>query len=148
MVGMDINPGKLRFLRGTNPFLVRGTAFHLPFRAGVFSLIVNSEVIEHIAKSDSLFLEMNRVLAPGGTLVLGTPDYESKIRRFGEYCYHALLPNACADDHISQYTLAELKALLPEFGFELVNHRYVWGAELIVKARKTRSVGAAGDSTS
>jgi dolichol-phosphate mannosyltransferase len=135
-VGVDLNAAKLRFLRGSNPLLVRASAFHLPFRGSAFAATVCSEVIEHVAKSDELFREMNRVLQPGGALVLGTPDYSTRAWRFVEYWYQKLLPNAYADEHISHYTRAELLELLPRFGFEVLACRFVFGAELIVLARK------------
>jgi SAM-dependent methyltransferase len=139
MIGLDVNAGKLRYLRRTNPLLVRGSAFELPVRSGSMSAVLCSEVIEHIPKSDDLLREMNRVLEPGGTLVLGTPDYSSWVWRFVEYWYQRLLPNAYADEHISHYTRAELEGLLPQFGFEVTACRYVLGAELLLRARKVTS---------
>lgn len=136
MIGLDVNAGKLRYLRRTNPLLVRGSAFALPVRSGSMSAVLCSEVIEHIPKSDDLLLEMNRVLEPGGSLVLGTPDYSSRVWCFVEYWYQRLLPNAYADEHISHYTRAELEGLLPRFGFEVSDRRYVLAAELLLKARK------------
>lgn len=37
--------------------------------------MINSEVIEHVPQDPAIMGEMRRVLRPGGTLVLGTPDY-------------------------------------------------------------------------
>lgn len=136
MVGMDTNPSKLRFLRATNPRLVRGSAFSLPFRSGVFSTVVCSEVIEHIPKADSLLHEMYRVLEVGGTLILGTPDYSSRIWCFIEYCYGKLMPMAYADEHISHYTREEVMGLLTQKGFEVLSVQYIVRSEMIVAARK------------
>jgi SAM-dependent methyltransferase len=136
MVGMDVNASKLRYVHSTNPLLVQGTAFSLPFRDEAFSSVICSEMIEHVHKSDALFLEMNRVLEPRGTLVLGTPDYASGVWRFVEFWYHKLLPNAYADEHVSHYTREELCGLLRRFGFEVLAQRYIFWGELILRARK------------
>jgi dolichol-phosphate mannosyltransferase len=136
MVGLDVNAAKLRYLRLTNPYLAQGSAFCLPFRDAAFSTLVSSEVIEHVPKSVALFAEMNRVLEPGGTLVLGTPDYASRWWRWAEYWYQLLLPNAYADEHVSHYTRAELCDLLDRSGFEVLSCSYVFRAELVVHARK------------
>ncbi len=140
MLGMDVNLKKMRTLRTSNPFLVQGSAFELPVASRSVSTVISSEVIEHIRKADILFSEMNRVLTEGGTLVLGTPDYATWIWNFVEYWYQKLLPNAYADEHISHYTHKELNELLTRFGFEAVAHRYVFGGELIIKARKVRDL--------
>jgi ubiquinone/menaquinone biosynthesis C-methylase UbiE len=136
MVGLDVNVGKLRFLRSTNPRLVRGSAFALPFRRGSFSTVVCSEVIEHIPMNDSLFEEMARVLEPGGTLVLGTPDYDSRLWIWIEYLYKRLMPGGYADEHISHYTSAGLVDLLRRFGFEVVSKQSILGAEVIFECKK------------
>jgi 2-polyprenyl-3-methyl-5-hydroxy-6-metoxy-1,4-benzoquinol methylase len=44
-----------------------------PYDDGHFRAVICSDVIEHVQKPDSLLLEMWRVLAPGGALVVTTP---------------------------------------------------------------------------
>jgi SAM-dependent methyltransferase len=46
----------------------------LPFPAGFFSSIVSNSVLEHIDKVDLVILEANRVLIPGGKLVICVPN--------------------------------------------------------------------------
>jgi dolichol-phosphate mannosyltransferase len=136
MVGVDLNVSKLRFLKSTNPRLVQGGVGSLPFRDAVFSAVVCSEVIEHIPKSATLFEEMNRVLAPGGTLVLGTPDYASRTWRFIEFWYDRLMPQAYGDEHISHYTEEELRELLAKFGFKVKSVHKIVRSEVIFEAIK------------
>jgi SAM-dependent methyltransferase len=45
----------------------------LPFQSGEFDTILLSDVLEHIAKPAELWLEMARILQPGGTLIMNTP---------------------------------------------------------------------------
>lgn len=54
----------------------------LPFRAQSFDVITAIELIEHLENPHSLFREVNRVLKPGGTFILTTPNlthYWSKL---------------------------------------------------------------------
>jgi len=46
----------------------------LPYEAGQFQLVTSSEVVEHVENYRALLRDIARVLAPGGTLVLTTPN--------------------------------------------------------------------------
>lgn len=135
-IGADIEIAKLRFLRRTNRRLVRASTFHLPFPDHAFSTVVSSQVIEHIPYDRRIFLELNRVLEPGGTLVIGTPDYARASWRFIEWVYQLLLPNAYGDDHITHYTRRSLLEELATAGFAIVRYRYILAGELIVQCAK------------
>jgi SAM-dependent methyltransferase len=140
MTGLDVNLRKLRFLRRKDPSrsLVCGSAFALPFRTGAFSTLVCSEVIEHVPKSRVLIAEMNRVLEAGGRLVLGTPDYSSRIWRIVEWCYGRLIPTGYEEEHISHYTGEEVRTLLPSVGFVIRSEHTIAASERIVHAEKVR----------
>jgi len=67
----------------------------LPFKDGQFDAVVTFQVIEHI-ENDRLFLaEVHRVLAPGGVLLLTTPNRRQSLSRnpwhIREYEAHELL---------------------------------------------------------
>ena len=67
-----------------------------------------SQVIEHVPKDSPILDELCRVLAPGGRLVLGTPDYANWQWVYIEKLY-GLVPGGYKDEHISHYTNAELR---------------------------------------
>ncbi len=135
-VAMDIQMRKLRFLSSSNLFRVCGSTFELPFADRCFDAVIHSQVIEHVPFDDRIFSELRRVIAPGGTLVIGTPDYGRPWWPIIEFFYKTILPNAYADEHISHYTKASLFAWLEKYQFTPLEHKYICGGELIVKARK------------
>ncbi len=135
-VGLDLSAAKLRFLAPRHRLLVRGDTARLPFRAGAFAAVISSEVIEHIPDTDELWAELDRVLAPGGILVVGTPDYARPLWRLIERIYGLVLPQAYAGEHITHYTRRSLEARLASLGYAIEARRTVGLCELILKARK------------
>jgi len=141
-VGMDILQRKLRWLRPRHARLVRGSCDRLPFRDGRFAAVINSEVIEHVPDTPEVWTEMWRVLRPGGTLILGTPDYGRWLWWVLEWVYGRLLPGAYAKEHITHFTREELARRLRAAGYEVLDCRYVGFSEMIFKARKPAAAGA------
>lgn len=139
-VAFDLALRKLRFLKQTNPLRVQGSTFALPFPDSSFAQAVHSQVLEHIPFDPVIFHELNRVLKPGGILVVGTPDYGRVWWPIIEYFYGKILPNAYADEHITHYTKPLLVDILAEFNFRTLAYRYICGGELIVKAEKVGEV--------
>jgi dolichol-phosphate mannosyltransferase len=135
-VGMDILQRKLRWLRPRHARLVRGSCDRLPFRDGSFAAVINSEVIEHVPDAPEVWTEMWRVLRPGGTLILGTPDYGRWLWWALEWIYGVVLPGAYAKEHITHFTSEELARRLRAAGYEVLDCRYVGFCEMIFKARK------------
>lgn len=135
-VGLDLSFKPLRFRKQTNRFLVNGDAHALPFPDAAFAAVICSEMLEHVPFDARIFRELSRVLRPGGTLVVGTPDYGRWQWPFIEWFYNRLLPGAHGHDHVERYTEASLRARLIEFGFEPLEAASIWRAELILKCRK------------
>jgi SAM-dependent methyltransferase len=51
----------------------------LPFADGAFDTVLSFQVFEHVVDVDHYLGEIRRVLAPGGTLVLVTPDRSTRL---------------------------------------------------------------------
>jgi 2-polyprenyl-3-methyl-5-hydroxy-6-metoxy-1,4-benzoquinol methylase len=51
----------------------------LPFEAGSFQTVLSFQVIEHVSDPDAYLREIARVLEPGGTLVMATPDRRTRL---------------------------------------------------------------------
>jgi dolichol-phosphate mannosyltransferase len=135
-VGVDVLLRKLRYARRFGAHLVNASGFQLPFRDGTFGCVVCSQVIEHVPRDAPILAELDRVLAPGGRLVLGTPDYGGWQWPAIEAVYARVAPNAYADEHVTHYTRSELVSLFEKLGYALEEERYILRAELILGLRK------------
>ncbi len=135
-VGLDMQLRKLRWLRSPGRLLLQGSLTALPFADGAFDAVICSEVIEHIAREDIDLTDMVRVLAPEGTLVLGTPDYGRWSWRTLENVYKKVFPQGYATEHINPYTRQELRRELERLGLVVLDVQYVFGSEMIFRAAK------------
>ena len=135
-VALDVLVNKLRFARRFPVSRVRASGFALPFANERFPCVLCSQVIEHVPMVPSMIDELCRVLAPGGQLVLGTPDYDRWEWVWMEKAYGMAAPGGYADEHISHYTR---KGLLDDFarrGYAHEATRYILRGELILAFRK------------
>jgi len=141
-VGLDMQIRKLRWLRAPGRQLVQASLMELPFSDGSFDAVICSEVIEHIPRDSIDLGDMVRVLAPGGTLVLGTPDYGRWIWRALEGLYKKIFPQGYATEHINPYTRRELRQEIERLGLTVFDVQYVAGSEMIFRAEKPPDAAA------
>jgi SAM-dependent methyltransferase len=78
VIGVDIDPAAVAHASRTyaleNLEFRQGSATELPLESASIELVVSFETLEHLAEHDLMLAEIRRVLVPGGTLVLSTPD--------------------------------------------------------------------------
>ncbi|WP_310473813.1 methyltransferase domain-containing protein [Sandarakinorhabdus sp.] len=78
VTGVDISAAAIRIAKlrhgSDNTTFVIADCFDLPFAAASFDVVVANEMIEHVADHDALIIEARRVLAPGGLLLVSTPN--------------------------------------------------------------------------
>jgi dolichol-phosphate mannosyltransferase len=141
-VGMDMQIRKLRWLRAPGRQLVQGSLSALPFGDERFDCVISSEVIEHIPRDEVDLSDMVRVLARGGTLILGTPDYGRWRWRALEGAYKKVFPQGYATEHINPYTRVELRKEIEKLGLTVLDVQYVGGSEMIFRAVKPREAAA------
>jgi ubiquinone/menaquinone biosynthesis C-methylase UbiE len=135
-VGLDMQIRKLRWMRAPGRQLVAGSLLELPFADRSFDAVICSEVIEHIPTEAIDLTDMVRVLRPGGTLVLGTPDYGRWIWRTLENLYKKVFPQGYATEHINPYTRRSLRREIEGMGLTVQDVQYVAASEMIFKAVK------------
>ena len=138
-VCIDILRRKLRYDRKFGRPLVHGSGFTLPVPDASFPCVLCSQVIEHVPKESPILEELERALAPGGRLVLGTPDYSRWEWVVTEKLYGWAAPGAYADEHIGHYTREELIARYTGMGWTHEATRYILRGELILAFRKPKA---------
>jgi SAM-dependent methyltransferase len=90
-------------------------AHPLPFHDGAFDALFAGELIEHLPDVRPGIAEFRRVLRPGGTLILTTPNR----RRLANVVDGSERPYS--PDHLSELSFDEVVALLADSGFELLH---------------------------
>lgn len=61
-------------LLGVEPMLAGALAEHLPLKEGALGSVISYDVIEHVGNQKRYASEIGRVLAPGGTVAMVTPN--------------------------------------------------------------------------
>ena len=135
-IGVDISFSKMRYMRRYRLPVVNGSIFRLPFPDATADCVICSEVIEHIPMEATAFQELDRILKPGGILILGTPDYGTWIWPAIERLYRLLIPGGYADEHISHYSSDHLHLILSAMGYKILDRQYILRGELILAAER------------
>ena len=107
-----------------------GIDARLPIRSGSIDIVVMSEVIEHLVDTDSAIEEAHRVLRPGGTLLLSTPNLAAWYNRgllafgiqpvFSEVSLRSVFgrPGSQVAGHLHMFTRRALVDFLAAYGFD------------------------------
>ena len=104
----------------------------LPFADASFELVHCGDGIEHLENPLRALRELARVLAPGGTLVLTTPNYASLERRLRFLLSGSLakplprrgaVPDAGPHGHVSPLPLTQIAWMAERAGLALVSSR-------------------------
>ncbi len=83
VVGTDVNPWALEEARGNVPqgqFLQLSAQDMHALEDGSFQIVIAKHVIEHLPDPDQALGEFSRLLAPGGILLMATPNLDSPMR--------------------------------------------------------------------
>jgi SAM-dependent methyltransferase len=114
VLSLDMSDHALRFCRERGlTGLVRARGEFLPVKSDAFQAIVALDIFEHIDDHKAAFAQAERVLAPGGLLVLSVPAFQFL---WG--------PHDVALHHFRRYTKRQVDAELKAAGFEVVKLTY------------------------
>jgi len=106
VTGLDVDPDAVAHARErygpANLSFVAGSVADIPLPDASVDLVVSFETIEHLAGQAQMLAEFRRVLAPGGALILSSPNRPVYNEAGGE-------PNHF---HVKELDRAELAALL------------------------------------
>ena len=77
IVGVDIDLAAMKMIRESqnkNTSYAYGDAMALPFSEKSFEVIICSQTYEHVPSSERLFIEIERIIKPGGVLIFSGPN--------------------------------------------------------------------------
>jgi SAM-dependent methyltransferase len=92
-----------------------------PYENDTFDVVFSKSVLEHIYEPKHYLREIYRILAPGGILILLTPDWKSQYKTFYD-----------ESTHVHAYTTISVKDSLVINGFQDVgvelfhHHEFIW----------------------
>jgi SAM-dependent methyltransferase len=132
IIGLDWSVAALAQARDHGLEVVRGSVEDpgLPLRSQSVDIVIVSELIEHLVDTDTALSEARRVLVPGGSLLLSTPNlaawYNRGLLMFGvqpmftEVSLQGIYgrPGHEVVGHLRVFTRRALEGLLLAHGFE------------------------------
>jgi SAM-dependent methyltransferase len=136
-VGIDLDPARHDGVIAALGLDIRGCDVErhaLPFPDARFTCVVAMEILEHL-RIDPLFTlaEINRVMAPGGMLVLTTPNLYA-AQNVARFLAGRGINDAVSEfqklraighmGHIREYRRGEVRRFLETSGFALRHHAY------------------------
>jgi SAM-dependent methyltransferase len=135
LAGIDWSAGAVRRAHDRGLTVVRAgvTAPGLPIADGVADVVIMSELIEHLVDPDRAVEEARRVLRPGGSLLLSTPNLAAWYNRgllaagiqpvFSEVSLRAVFgrPGRVVAGHLRLFTRRALTQFLAANGFSCVS---------------------------
>lgn len=132
VLGIDINESAIRFARSRfrlpNLEYRIGLVDDLDIPEGTIDKIAFLEVIEHIteAQGREVLRDFHRLLRPGGTVVITTPNYLSPwpLVEWG-LDFFRLVPSLAGEQHVMAYNRWTLDRVARRAGFHVVTYRTI-----------------------
>lgn len=127
VVGIDIAEDAVRFCREKgldNVLVMDGTSLAFPDHS--FDVVISSDVLEHIAPDHTAISQWNRVLKPGGSLIIFVPAFGFLWSDHDDL-----------NHHVRRYSRRALRELLESHGFETGRASY-WNMILFLPVALVR----------
>ncbi|GAB4572361.1 MAG: hypothetical protein Kow0077_11550 [Anaerolineae bacterium] len=81
----DVELARVRQAQQMTPHAIIAAGEAMPYPANVFDVVINNEVIEHVADDRATAAEMVRVCKPGGRIVTFCPNRWYPVEQHGHY---------------------------------------------------------------
>lgn len=95
-------------------------AQELKFPDKYFDTVIAREVIEHLQEPQKCLKEIERVLKPGGVMVLTSPNRDSLHLRVNRMLGHGDF--MCSIDHIKEFSFREMMAMIKQAGLYAIDN--------------------------
>ena len=110
--GVEINPRGCATARERGLEVHQGTIHDAPFSSASFDMLVLSHVIEHVADPHGFLTACAKFLAPGGVLLLSTPN----LRGYGFSLYRSCWYHLDAPRHLLLFEPRSMRLLAERTG--------------------------------
>ncbi|MCB9418887.1 MAG: methyltransferase domain-containing protein [Ardenticatenaceae bacterium] len=142
-VGIDPWWGPLKKAQKSEMYqhLLQGLGDQMPFPDGHFATVISNSVLEHIPGIQAVLFETNRVLQPGGQLVITMPSHLFTQNLGGAQFFEKLGANSLADQYrrffnfISRHAHTDSAEVWQErlalAGFAIERWQYYFSAEAL-----------------
>lgn len=117
---------KENFVYNEVEFKEANVAEHLPYPDKTFDIVVAAELIEHLLDQTTFLSECNRVLKPGGNLIISTPNIlslKSRLQFFSSGYYWSYDPLDMNDrsglQHVTGRTVEQYQYMAMPCGLNL-----------------------------
>ena len=80
--GMDVNHWAVKESKSIveKTALQTASAQDIPFKDGAFDVVIIKHIVEHLPDPEKAIMEIGRITAPGGLLILATPNLDSLLK--------------------------------------------------------------------
>ena len=106
-IGIDYSQAAVEISKETvkEGAVIRASATHLPFKGEVFDKVALLDVLEHLDKEDTkkCIRDVRRVLRPGGTFIVHTPNRYEKLLYLPRYFYSSFIAKQKISSKAKQY---------------------------------------------
>ncbi|MCX8053677.1 MAG: class I SAM-dependent methyltransferase [Armatimonadetes bacterium] len=114
--GIDISKYAAQEARKLGLNVFSGTVEGFGFPEESFDCVTMWDVLEHVPDPTAHMLEVRRIIAPGGLVVIGTPDLGHPAFRIKRERWRHLKPA----EHINYFCRSSIRRLLVNTGFDIV----------------------------
>lgn len=124
IVGVDISEAAVthasKKYQKSNLSFLKGSATQIPLENGSVDVVVSFETIEHHNEHDKMIQEINRVLIPGGLLIISSPDKK----------YYSDLPKYNNPFHVKELYADEFYQLVKKYfsNVLMLNQKTIFGS--------------------
>ena len=132
--GVDISPNMIEVCkqRYADIDFEISSGEKLPFDNSIFDMLTVCCVLHHLNNPQKFFVEANRKLTKGGSLIIGEPWFPFGIRQITDWIVSPLIK--AGDNKL--FSHRRLKTLFSDNGF-IITEIYKKGTKQIIKGRKS-----------
>lgn len=112
--GVEFNQNSVEFCRASGLAVHHGDLVSAAFPAAAFDVITVRHVIEHIPTPQVFMAELARILKPGGTLVVETPNFSA----LGWLLFNTNWSASCIPQHVVFFSPDNLALLARQHGLQ------------------------------